>query len=521
MRPLGITLLLIEAVLGGAGAHAYENVRESAEFCAPEFAPTVQLPVEDLARVPDPQSNCITKKDVSRLIDGNYKPHRAIDGVVLADKVSCWAAKKLGFEKDSDGEWKKRASLWKTQIPKNLGVHYLSNGIPIPFSGDKEAATSLKKWIDGQKYFSVNPEDLFRQAATITKDPQKALMLCWNVLSENWNANVVERNLRYRSLKMMRLTGEISKLQTVMPEQRELRAKLTDARETRRSLERAVREYEADGEILEEYNKALKDEQEIESQVSNWRVSNRGDDFSGWYHFFGSAIHAFAKEADDEGKYLPTSWLLFAEKSLYGSHGFGDSKRIFDYDKRDLIDRAGIDFGNRLAKNLAEPDSIDEIKKLYKSNCDLTQNDYIKDQPEKLPKNWALRSDQLAQDYGEKTYSHKYLSNIEKVLVTIHLKREGNYEKYRCYTRELTRKFVARSKSSVLLDAEDNSMMSAVIDTFRRDGSAEAKDTLARMIFALKGRNQEHCERAISIYLDQFAKGNTPYGNISSKKDCF
>jgi hypothetical protein len=129
---------------------------------------------------------------------------------------------------------------------------------------------------------------------------QDGLMLVWDVLREGWGDGR-RRNLYPHILKLVDITGELEQFDG----------------NVRRSPEGRLQDY------------------------------SRGDNFSAWYHFFGTALHAYlmSRRVPLVPGHWVTNFLTFLEENvLYNS--------VADPFKRRTLDREGARFGAQLARNL-------------------------------------------------------------------------------------------------------------------------------------------------------------------------
>ncbi len=206
-----------------------------------------------------------------------------------------------------------------------------------------EVWSALDRWITAQPFGSATPEAFFSECLRISSgNVQDALMLAWDFLSVRWDRSVVDRNSRYEVLKLLDITGELP-----------LSAGATQPEPT--------------------------------------KVSNRGDNYSAWYHFFGTALHSFiAVNTMVPGVQwrVSTEFNIRLEEKLFGG-------RFVDPLKRNEIDHAGARLGRKLAENL------NQFKTLaaFESSGARWKDEYLYSDPEVYGAKWRLEPYQRAEDF--------------------------------------------------------------------------------------------------------------------------
>jgi hypothetical protein len=133
-------------------------------------------------------------------------------------------------------------------------------------------------------------------------------------------------------------------------------------------------------------------------KAKNQRIRTlRGDNFSAWYHFVGTALSSFHLSSSSKvsrlGK-LETDLMIAAEEHLIGKvDGFSV---MIDPLKRIEIDKAGSLFGLKLSKNLTKFESA----AAFRASKEARNTRYLYDAPKVYGPRWALLPGQHPRDFG-------------------------------------------------------------------------------------------------------------------------
>lgn len=240
---------------------------------------------------------------------------------------------------------------------------------------DDPARRALKQWLLNQPDDSVTPEALLREAVRLEDgDVQRGLERCWDVLRENWQDDK-NRNAFPHILKLIDITGERESF---------------DGNDPRDGKQRRARATTAG----------------LRGLIFRGMKSTRGDNFSAWYHFFGTASYAFHGTANKSivSPLLATRAAIFLEEKVLHNE-FKDAQ------KRRINDVEGAKFGYQLAKNLMTYKTVDEFEK---SEGGL-RTEYLYDAPEKFGRKWQLQEGQTAHDFGTSLKSRNGPTVMEEV----------------------------------------------------------------------------------------------------------
>lgn len=214
----------------------------------------------------------------------------------------------------------------------------------------------LSAWLASRPRFSVLPHEFFQKCLELNGgNIELSLILAWDFLSFQWNTDTEIRNFKPSSLQLYDVTGEL-------------------------------------------------DSCGGNRQTLLWR-SIRGDKFSAWYHFFGTAMHAFIREntlVHGLKWRIPTNWILNLEETLLGR------TFLVDILKRLENDKAGVRFGKALFRYVRRMDR-DTIPE---------ESGYLTSRPDLFGKSWKLLPGQTALSYGrEPEYeSPSLLSQVQAIL---------------------------------------------------------------------------------------------------------
>jgi len=288
-----------------------------------------------------------------------YRPNLFLNGKNLANKVTSWILKNIS-EKDI------RCRYFMFGINDNLsnGKLFLYKGSDIGPYNTEVRTRALETWILLQANGSITPADLFQTAVRLTGGQiEVAFMLCWDFLVHG-SYHAWQRNSFPTLLKLVDITGELTR-------------------------------FEGNGQTVlevDEKNKPIlnKDGTQKTRQIKIMR----GDNFSNWYHFFGTALLSFVRE--NSAIYplktrVPVEFCLWLEKRMASDH--------IDLKKSTNINHAGVSFGKELAKNLRnfkDPQS-------FANSVEAKNIEFLYDSPEEYGPDWALVDGQSTYEYRSRT----------------------------------------------------------------------------------------------------------------------
>ncbi len=283
------------------------------------------------------------------------QPDLYLDGTALADKLTPWLLE--NFQSD------------KTQAHHPMKVGKMGYTL---YAGEKFTSDAIPKdelafwdWLDAQPLNSVTPEEMLKEALRETNgDVEGALFMCWNLLRNSWQAT--ERNKFQRAKRLIDITGERAVVATYGPSQNyEKSSKLNDIAQRSALLTGDKGKY------------------------------IRGDNYSAWYHFFGTAINTFHKSRSPGTLYSPaiaaglSQSMIAVEEDVLFPH-------FVDGHKRKEIDKAGVGFGARLAENLKTYKNKDSF---VVENPDAEKKEYLYNNPDVYGPKWALQPGQKPWEY--------------------------------------------------------------------------------------------------------------------------
>ncbi len=313
----------------------------------------------------------------------NVGEDREIDTETLSEEYRQWLAYNEGIipRPDLYMDGKRLAncvakSLWKTSNQSTRGARSqnFSMGSPLFTLKDYEELPitdpslhkKLERWVFAQSDDSITPEMLYLKGFELTDgNIQEGLALVRNVLTRE-AVSVERRNFHLVPRKLVDITGE-----------RALRLKY---------------KYPFGGsfdpEIQLAYNILTS------SRLMKGGLETiRGDNISAWYHFAGTAVHAYANAHSRlflKNHTIGQKWSEFAihaeEDILFGTHR--------DFRKRKEIDFAGMKFGFELARLQKKYATADDLPEDIQNNCE-----YLYDNPEVYGPTWHLKPGQRPSDY--------------------------------------------------------------------------------------------------------------------------
>lgn len=287
------------------------------------------------------------------VVEGASRPYLYLDGTRLANAITPWILK------NTDPNVR-RMSTEIYQLKKRL------------FLGDQvtthlRLSDELKVWMLSQPDRSILPQRLYEKAIEIAKgNVESGMISVWNVLCANHDGYRTRNRLAH-TVKLADITGEhvhFTPGDVLLPrvDPKTGRILMTDSGPIWRRLK-----------------------------------TIRGDIFSAWYHFAGTALNSYHRSTKGSGWLsgrLETDILIFGEEHVLFE------KHIDGY-KRVLLDREGAKFGEALARNVRSFRTPEEFAKDPRA----TRKEYLYDAPEKYPRNWELRPGQQSIDYLTKRRS--------------------------------------------------------------------------------------------------------------------
>lgn len=266
------------------------------------------------------------------------RPFRFIDGEVLANYVTRWILKNTDPAKRRQQE-SCSGTNWK-----------LCQGEAFREQGHPERV-ALENWLLKQRENSVSPDQIYQRAFEITDgNISRGLTLVWDVLSEDWR-NIYDRNKFSHIKKLIDITGE----------------------------------------------RPLFHQNEIEGVNKRGEpisvTSIRGDNFSAWYHFAGTALRAYLTRnkipISSIGKAYAKALIFLEENVIFDV--------FIDSEKRIIIDKQGAQFGDSLAANLIafEKGGLPKFEASRKAR----NKRYLYSDPSRFPKGYSLLEGEKPTDY--------------------------------------------------------------------------------------------------------------------------
>ena len=244
-----------------------------------------------------------------------------------------------------------RVSYWAL---KNTNSNRLDHGfrMELPrlykgtafFPAKDPRRVALRAWLLAQPDDSVFPHALIEKAIQIAGgNIELGLVVSWDVLRENFDDGY-GRNRFPRTKKLIDITGE-------------------------RAIFRGNRCPDSMGTI-------------------------RGDNFSAWYHFVGTALLTVSSAngwlMGPGGAEAFTNLMISVEQGLFGS------RQLIDSQKRIAIDRAGARFGSQLVENLNRFTDVQSLIQHRKPG-----RPYLYDNPAEYGEAWHLKPGQNPCDFVE------------------------------------------------------------------------------------------------------------------------
>ncbi len=226
-------------------------------------------------------------------------------------------------------------------------------------SMNRAEVLALQNWLASRPDHSVLPHELIEKATELSRGSVfYGLVLCWDVLRVGWG-NAVSRNAYPLILKLYDITGELDKF---------------------------------DGNFFSQEEWAKRKKSLITLRK---KVTVRGDNFSAWYHFIGTALHSFTM-TNSRWQTIPGWWqtrlLIWLEEIIYGNL-FGS---FLDGKKRIRFDIEGENFGRQLAQNLSRyHNALD-----YIADHGPAPPSYLTSRPEIYGFNWKLKAGQSPKNFG-------------------------------------------------------------------------------------------------------------------------
>jgi len=274
-------------------------------------------------------------------------PARYLDGEALANELTPWILE------NTDPKVRRRDHFvnW-------LNIKLISGDAFVPRYHPERVR--MLEWMLAQPDHSIMPHQLYQQAISITGgDLQRAMMVVWDTLTEIKDYEQT-RNLERRALKLVDITGELD--------------------------------------VFDGMNHKLplgypKEPPKIYREVNDAQIkASRGDNLSAWYHFAGTALHAYLKGSSKLNLIRTkrhTDLLIHLEEQVLYNEFVDPKKRI-------EIDLAGSAFGWKLVRNLKNYKAAQSFNK----STDALNTHYLYDNHELYDESWRLKEGQRPLDYG-------------------------------------------------------------------------------------------------------------------------
>lgn len=286
-----------------------------------------------------------------------YRPDLYLDGENLADRLTGWILGNTTKEKRS-----KHHGFFPGKMSKLL---YSGNAFPTEIIPE-DREMDMMDWVNEQPKNSLTPEAVLQEAIRRSEgDVEAGLFLCWNLMRNSWKST--DRNKYQRARRLVDITGERAVVATYGPSPDKIPSFL-NFWASRSAL------------ISGEKPKSI-----------------RGDNYSAWYHFFGTALSSFHKSRSISTLYSPiiaeaqTNAMIFVEEDLL----FGEFN---DARKRKAIDQAGARFGAQLAKNLAKYETVSDFQA---SHPQAGNGEYLYDNSSYYGEKWSLKPGQRPWEYQD------------------------------------------------------------------------------------------------------------------------
>jgi hypothetical protein len=336
-----------------------------------------------------------------RVASTELKPHLYFDGQAFANKMTDWTLENTKAE-----ERLKQPKLPSLRQRLHAGSGFREDGDP--------SRQALEKWVMSQPDNSITPDRFYAKAFEIEGGRVgDGLSLVWDVLREGWGFTDL-RNDTARARKFVDITGELSLF---------------------RGNHLPNLQVGSDGKLITDvFGKLPEFESRKLGKVGVQSVI-RGDNFSAWYHFAGTALNSFYRENSARWPF-PGDWetrvlIMLEEHVLYNE--------FLDPFKRRLIDIEGGKFGVQLARNLRTYSSAEKFNK-----TSLAKNtEYLYENPKKIPESWALKPGQHPRDYGSERHT---LFSASTTAEELHAKMQSHDPIERYYAVEFLNEFQGPKK---------------------------------------------------------------------------
>jgi hypothetical protein len=297
------------------------------------------------------------------------KPALYIDGQRLAERVMHLV---LDGEQGSVNPYSPKVE----RVSKLLS--HLKHGKPITKDPDWfRKRDAMQHWVAQQRH-QVKPHELYAEAFRREGNIQNGLILLWNALSDRWidyaREGEFNRNNLAHTRNLMDLTGERPFFEGTN-------------KITHHQIKDKAHKLEADSKGTRKPNGG---------SSTHRSKTIRGDNFSAWYHFAGTALLSYSLAGQ-----LPLGTKWIGKKIAYGAvflEEFVYFNEHIDGQKRNQIDLAGARFGANLA-NIARNYRVTADFRNYLSNKKEFKKYMYMDLQKVGGQNYLLGAGQRSGDY--------------------------------------------------------------------------------------------------------------------------
>lgn len=239
---------------------------------------------------------------------------------------------------------------------------HLRDGSSFVFEGSLKYSSSLKSKVLSSSYLSIKPHELFAYVLDLADGRiEEAFLLTWNFLSAGNRSRIIQRNTSETALRLFDITGE-----------QRLLSEPVDSRSMVHALS---------GHSVQNY------------------IDLRGDNYRAWYHFFGTALHAYRLQFYSSASGISTRKALWIEHNLVSTGTLYSKKQA-------SIDEQGIAFGEQLAK-------LQKVRRI------IGKRTYLYDNFKEYGSRWAT---------NKENQNSKAISDMEKVLIMVKALSRGETE---------------------------------------------------------------------------------------------
>lgn len=279
-------------------------------------------------------------------------PDLYLDGEALANVLTCWVLENTSPE------------IRLAHRPRLLALR-LKNADAFHDENDPRVR-KLFLWLGRQEKRSVRPAELFQKAfETAEGNLEEGFLYAWDVLREgSWNAET--RNNWPWTLKLFDITGEADAFRGQWPPGTTFGGKIEGTTANGLGI------------------------------PTKYLGASRGDTFSAWYHFAGTALNSFLSANSIVSGKRPEVADFYTRLALLSQH-WDDAREFGDYRKRHEIDFAGSKFGAKLYGNLKTYATCEA----FQASEDAERTEYLYDNPEVYGPTYHLKPDQTPWEYRE------------------------------------------------------------------------------------------------------------------------